>query len=324
MKRILVLADRLGASLDDGVYELLTAARALAGDGGTVAAAVLGSGIAALGKTLAASFDRVFVFDDPRLADPDGDSDAQALLPLLLRERFDVVLLAHGNNGIDLAPGLSVRCGRPLLADCFELRWQGEQLAATRTVHGGKVHARVVAASSPQGYLATVRGGAFAAAAPGGRSGSVVSEALPAGFVVRRRVLRTVKPAAGDVDITQSPLLVAVGRGIEEQENLEMVQELAKALGADLCASRPVVDKGWLPKSRQVGTSGLTVKPKVYIAVGISGSFQHMGGIKGAPFLVAINKDRAAPIFGVAHVGIVGDLTEVVPALTEAITEAKG
>jgi electron transfer flavoprotein alpha subunit len=154
--------------------------------------------------------------------------------------------------------------------------------------------------------------------------GAVKNEALPADFAPRRRAVRTVEPEAGDVDITQAELLVAVGRGIDEEENLELVQSLADAMGAVVCASRPVVDKGWLPKSRQVGTSGLTVRPKLYLAVGISGSFQHMGGIKGAPYLVAINKDRAAPIFGVADVGIVGDLFEVVPALEEAIKNAKG
>jgi len=323
MKNVLVIADRLGKALDEGVWELLTAARALAG-GGEVAAAVLGHGIGALGEALAAGFDRVFVFDDPRLAEPDADGDCQALLPLLAREGFAVVLLAHGNNAIDLAPGLSVRTGRPLLADCFELGWQGDALTALRTVYGGKVHARVTAAPPANGYLATLRGGAFAAAENGAGKGTIVAEILPAGFAPRRTALRTLVPEAGDVDITQSELLVAVGRGIEEEENLELVQELAEALGADVCASRPVVDKGWLPKSRQVGTSGLAVTPKIYLAIGISGSFQHMGGIKGSPYLVAINKDRAAPIFGVADVGIVGDLTEVVPALTAAIKETKG
>lgn len=324
MKYVLVIADRLGAELDEGVWELLTAARQLAGDGGRVAAAILGKGIGPLAAELAGGFDRVFAFDDERLAAPDGDGDAQALLPLLAREVFDVVLLAHSNNGIDLAPGLSVRAGRPLLADCFELHWDGPALAATRTVYAGKVHARVVAAQSAKGYMATVRSGAFAGAGQGTQGGEVTAETLPAEFAPRRRALRTLQVEAGDVDITKSEVLVAIGRGIEAEENLAMVHDLAKALGADVCASRPVVDKGWLPKSRQVGTSGVTVKPRIYIAIGISGSFQHMGGIKGAPYLVAINKDRAAPIFGIADVGIVGDLNEVVPALEAAIKKVKG
>ncbi|MBM4060972.1 MAG: electron transfer flavoprotein subunit alpha/FixB family protein [Planctomycetes bacterium] len=324
MKQVLVIAERRGAVLDEGVFELLTAARALAGGGGRVAAAVLGHGIGGLAAELARGFDRVFAFDDERLAEPDGDGDAQALLPLLARGGFDAVLLAHGNLGIDLAPGLSVRAGMPLLADCLELHWAGQSLAGTRAVYGGKVHARVVAAAGGTGAMATVRGGAFAPAGPGTVAGEVVAAALPAEFAPRRRPLRTLRPEAGEVDITQSERLVAVGRGIEDEDGLQLVRGLAAALGADLCASRPVVDKGWLPRSCQVGTSGVTVRPKLYVAVGISGSFQHMGGIKGSPFVVAINKDRAAPIFGVADVGIVGDLSEVVPALEAAIEEQKG
>lgn len=323
MKNVLVIAERNGAALDEGTWELLTAARALA-DGGSVAAAVLGAGVSALASELAGGFDRVYAFDDARLAEPDAEGDALALAPLIAREGFDVVLALHSNLGIDLAPGLSVRVARPLLADCFELAWDGDALRATRTVYGGKVHAHVAAVASATGTMATVRGGAFPAAEHGAAGGSVQDEALPADFAPRRRALRTLKPEAGDVDITQSEVLVAIGRGLEEEDDLDVVRGLAEALGADLCASRPVVDKGWLPRSRQVGTSGATVKPKIYIAVGISGSFQHMGGIKGAPYLVAINKDRAAPIFGVADVGIVGDLMEVVPALEAAIQATKG
>ena len=323
MKNILVIAERVGGGLDESTWELLTAARALA-DGGRVAAAVLGKDVGALATELAGGFDAVHVFDDAQLADPDGEADALALAPLIAREGFDVTLLGHTNGGIDLAPGLSVRVGAPLLADCFALQWEGDTLAATRTVYGGKVHARVTAVASDRGYMATLRGGAFAVAEAGAVGGAIQAEALPDGFAPRRRNLRTLVPEAGDVDITQAEILVAVGRGIDDEENLEIVQQLADAMGGAVCASRPVVDKGWLPKSRQVGTSGLTVRPKIYIAVGISGSFQHMGGIKGSPYLVAINKDAAAPIFGVADVGIVGDLFEVVPALEEAIKQAKG
>jgi electron transfer flavoprotein alpha subunit len=324
MKKVLVITERAGGALDESAWELLTLARTLAGDGGRVAAAVLGKDVGGIASELAGGFDEVFAFDDERLADPDGEGDALALAPLLEREKFDLTLLGHTNRGIDLAPGLSVRAGMPLLADCFALEWKDDALEGTRTVYGGKVHARVKATASANGSMATVRGGAFPEADHGAVGGEVKNESLPADFAPRRRALRTVAPEAGDVDISQSELLVGVGRGIEEEENLEMVQQLAAALGADVCASRPVVDKGWLPKSRQVGTSGVNVKPKLYLAVGISGSFQHMGGIKGSPYLVAINKDRSAPIFGVADVGIVGDLFDVVPALEEAIKQAKG
>jgi len=324
MARILVIAERVKGRIDDSAWELLTAARALAGEGGKTAAGLLGSDLAALATELARGFDEVFVFDDPRLAQPDAEADGAALRALLERERFDALLAPHTNCMIDTMPALAVRLGAPLLADCVELEWRDGQLCGVRTVYGGKVHARVSAAKSERGYMATVRGGAFPAAMPGSVAGAVRAEHLPEGFAPRRRSLRTLEPEAGAVDISAAERLVAVGRGIEAQENLALVEKLAQALGAELCASRPVVDKGWLSKSRQVGTSGVSVKPKLYLAVGISGSFQHMGGIKGAPYLVAINKDRSAPIFGVADVGIVGDLFEVVPALEAAVRKARG
>ena len=326
-KKILIIVDRASGGLDESAWELLTAGRALAGDGGSVAAALCGHEIAELGAELAKGFDAVHVFDDAQLADPNGEADGAALLSLLERESFDVVLAPHTNRGIDLAPGLSVRWGAPLLADCFALEWEGEELSATRTIYGGKVHATVTAAPASGGIVATVRGGAFPAATPAavlsGNGATVHAESLPEDFAPRRKVLRTLEPEAGEVDITATEILISVGRGIEDEENLEIAQSLAEAMGGEVCCSRPVVDKGWLPKSRQVGTSGLTVSPKVYIAAGISGSFQHIGGLKGAPYVVAINKDAAAPIFGVADVGIVGDLLEVLPALEEAIEKAK-
>jgi electron transfer flavoprotein alpha subunit len=325
MRRILVIVERARGGVDDSAWELLTAARTLAGADGRVAAALCGQGVGALAQDLARGFDEVFVFDDPRLATPDGEADGLALRALCGRERFDAILAAHTNVTVDLAPALSVALGVPLLADCIALEWRGQQLAAVRAVYGGKVHARVVTAPSAQGALATVRGGAFAAAErAGAAAGKVQAEALPADFAPRRRNVRTLEPESGAVDISQADVLVAVGRGIEEKDNLEVVQPLVEALKAELCCSRPVVDKGWLPKSRQVGTSGVSVRPRIYLAVGISGSFQHLGGIKGSPFLVAINKDRGAPIFGQADVGVVGDLFEVVPALVEEIHKAKG
>jgi electron transfer flavoprotein alpha subunit len=323
MSKILAIVERAGGGLDESAWELLAAGRALAGDGGKVAAALLGHEIGGIATELATGFDEVHVFDDARLTDPDGEADGLALEALIAREKFEVILAPHTNRGIDLAPGLSVKLGVPLLADCFTLEWKGEQLSGQRTVFGGKVHATVTAAPSEKGCMATLRGGAFPAATPSGDAGTVHAESLPDDFVPRRKVLRTLEPEAGEVDITGAEILVSVGRGIEDDENLEIVEALAEALGGEVCCSRPVVDKGWLPKSRQVGTSGLTVSPKVYLAVGISGSFQHIGGIKGSPYVVAINKDPAAPIFGVADVGIVGDLLEVVPALEDEIRKAK-
>jgi len=255
---------------------------------------------------------------------PDAEGDGLALVALIEREGYSLTLAAHTNLSIDLLPWLSVKVGGPLLADCFELAWRGDELEAKRTVFEGKVHAKVATSASDKGYFATVRGGAFEGAAPAANAGGAIQpESLPADFAPRRKALRTVEPEAGEVDITASEVLIAVGRGIEEEENLEIINSLAEAAGAAVCCSRPVVDKGWLPKARQVGTSGLTVSPKLYVAVGISGSFQHMGGVKGSSYLVAINKDAKAPIFGVADVGIVGDLFEVIPALEEEFKKVR-
>ncbi|MGB5303501.1 MAG: electron transfer flavoprotein subunit alpha/FixB family protein [Gemmatimonadota bacterium] len=150
------------------------------------------------------------------------------------------------------------------------------------------------------------------------------SETIPEGVLPRRQYVETIAPDPGAVDISQAEVLVAIGRGIEDEENLEDLRSLADAMGAEVACTRPVVDRKWLEKTRQVGTSGVTVKPRVYLALGISGSFQHLGGVKGDPFIAAINTDPSAPIFGVADVGIVGDILDLIPLLEEKIRERRG
>jgi electron transfer flavoprotein alpha subunit len=312
MSTILILPE----SGDDSALELAAAARAL-GDG-RVVAAVTGHDV---DTSFAGACDAVHVFDDERLAVPDGDLRARLFAPLVGKLAPDVVLVAHTNAGLDFAPALAGRCGATLVADCIALEPADGGLRVVRTLYGGKAHARMDVAGKP--VLATVRPGAFAASDATG-AGEIHTEEVPADLAARRRFVETVAPEPGAVDLTQAEVLVAVGRGIEDQENIEIVEALVEALGAELACTRPVVDKGWLPKSRQVGTSGTTVKPKVYLAIGVSGSFQHMGGVKGGPFVAAINKDPAAPIFGVADVGIVGDLFDLVPLLEEKVRQRKG
>ncbi len=317
MREVFVITEGPG----DEACELAVAARAL-GDV-RVTAIVFGADEAAAAQ-LGRCYERVVNFPAPDGACFDGDYAAAALAPWIAAEAPWLVLLGHTNNGMDLAPLLAAKLDRPMLADCLSLEQRGEQLAGVRTVYGGKVHARVVAAEAA-GYLATVRPGAYAPPdSPPECGGAVEAGPAPEGYAARRRLVETVAAEAGAVDISQAELLLAVGRGIEEEDNLELVQSLAEALGAELACTRPVVDKGWLEKSRQVGTSGQTVKPKLYLAVGVSGSFQHLGGVKGGPFVVAINQDAAAPIFAAADVGIVGDLFDLVPLLEERIRERKG
>jgi electron transfer flavoprotein alpha subunit len=306
----------------DGAAELANAARSL---GDVKTTALICDASEQSTALLTNLFDHVVVF--PASADQCWDAEwiAACALSWLQDHQPDLVLLQHTNNGLDLAPLLAAKSNRPMLADCFTLEFREQELVATRSVFGGKVHAKIVATQSDHGYLATLRPGAFSAEETQAGSAATIENAPPPeSYQARRRCLETLTPDAGAVDITQAEILVGVGRGIEEEDNLEMVRDLAGALGAELACTRPVVDKQWLEKSRQVGTSGLTVKPKIYITVGVSGSFQHLGGVKGGPFIVAINQDPAAPIFASADVGIVGDLFDLVPLLEEKIRERKG
>lgn len=305
----------------DGAPELANAARSI---GCAKATALMCGASEQDAAQLATLFDQVLVF--PPSADQCWDAEwiAACALPWMQEFGPELVLIQHSNNGLDLAPVLAAKSNRPMLADCFTLQLQEQKLSATRSVFGGKVHAHVSAADSTEGHLVTLRPGAFANESASHVNGTIEQVAAPSAYEARRRCLETLTPDPGAVDITQAEILVGVGRGIEEEENLEMIQDLADALGAEVACTRPVVDKQWLEKSRQVGTSGLTVKPKIYITVGISGSFQHLGGVKGSPFMVAINQDPAAPIFASADVGIVGDLFDLVPLLEEKIRERKG
>ncbi len=305
----------------DGAIESAAAARSISA--AQTVAAVCGA-TETEQQFLATLFDKVIAF--PASADGNWDSEyaAACFLPLIEQLRPFAVLMQHTNNGLDLAPLLAAKSNRPMLADCLSLEVREQGLGAVRTMFGGKVHARVSATESTNGYLATLRPGAFTTPEVAAIEGMVEAAEAPAGFRPRRRCIETLTPDAGAVDITQAQTLIAVGRGIEDDENLEIVEGLADALGGELACTRPVVDKQWLEKSRQVGTSGLTVKPKIYITVGVSGSFQHLGGVKGGPFMVAINQDAAAPIFATADVGIVGDLFDLVPLLEEKIRERKG
>lgn len=325
MRKIFVLIDRVGLEIEDSTWELATTARQADGTNeNSVTGVVLGKDVSSHMSELSRWFDEVVVFDDEMLAVPDGEVTAAVLTPLLKRETPFCVLAAHANDTMDFMPALAIRLGRPLITDCISIDLSGDTISAIRPAYGGKIHAKVTAAFSETGYIATIRPGSIRPGECPEANGRVRVEAIPDGMKPRRRFVETVASDPGEIDITQAERLVAVGRGIEDEEGVELIESLAKALGAEVACSRPIVDKQWLPKSRQVGTSGKTVRPKLYLAIGISGSFQHIGGVKGDPFLVAINKDPKAPIFSVADVGIVADLYDVVPLLNEKINSLKG
>ncbi|HET7750855.1 MAG TPA: electron transfer flavoprotein subunit alpha/FixB family protein, partial [Terriglobales bacterium] len=235
-----------------------------------------------------------------------------------------IVVLAHEHFGIDLAPGLSIKLNSAFASDLLAIEGvDGPYLKAVRQEFGGQVSAHVQCDIS-SGAVLTIRPGAFKPAPIPAANGVVVDKSGEVGALsARRRYVETVVAEAGDVDITKHAILVSVGRGIQEKDNIAIAEELADALGAAVSCSRPVVDAKWLEKSRQVGSSGKTVKPKVYLACGISGAFQHLAGIKGNPFIIAINKNPRAPIFQVADVGIVDDLLELLPELTNKIREMR-
>jgi electron transfer flavoprotein alpha subunit len=323
MNEILVLAEHRDGELRDVTYEMLGRAAELAGSGsGAVTALLLGAGVGEMGQKLTAYADEVLVVDHGNLTNFNSAVYQPVVTDVVTSREPGLVMIGHTAFGVDLAPSLAVSTGLPLASDCVGIALDGDAYTVTRQIYEGKIDARMSFKGAAT-VLVTVRPAAFPV--EDGSRGGKVSEldvAVPEEPVIRR-FIEYVEAAVGDVDITKSDVVVAVGRGIKEEENLPLVQELAELLGGVVGCSRPVVDAGWLPKDRQVGSSGKTVKPKLYVAVGISGQFQHMSGMKAAETIVAINKDPKAPIFAEADYGIVGDLFKIVPALKEKIQEAR-
>ena len=323
MDEIFVLVEHRKGEIRDITFEMLGKGRELAvSRGARLTALLLGKDVSSLAQVVASRADAVEVVEDARLAEFNSDA-YQEILSSVIRARKPVVtLIGHTAFGLDLAPSLAAELGAPLITDVTSIDLLDDGVAALRPVYGGKVRARV--RSRGLGAVVTVQSGAFAADGELATVGEIVrTDALFSSDLSHKKFLGYVEAAAGDLDITQSDIVVSVGRGIGDPKHLPLVEELAVALGGVLACSRPVVDKKWLPKSRQVGISGKTVQPKLYLAVGISGAFQHLSGIKGSGIVVAINKDPKAPIFRVADYGIVGDLFTVVPALKERIAKAR-
>ncbi len=318
---VVVVAEHLEGRLADVSFEMLGKARELAtGAGGRVVAVAVGHGLEAVVASLGAA-DTVVLCQDPGLAHYTPDAHQGVLAAVLGRLSPRLALVANTAMGMDLAAGLSGALGWPLVAYCRDARLDGDRLVATSQIYGGKIlaEAEVTAPSA----IISVLAGAFPGEAGRVTGSPVVEEvAAPAAGPARVRFRRLIQPEAGDVDITRESVLVSVGRGIQSRDNIPLVEALAGALGGALSASRPIVDQGWLPKTRQVGKSGMTVKPKLYVAVGISGAPEHLEGMRGAELIVAVNTDPNAPIFNAAHYGVVSDLFDVLPLLTEKIKAA--
>jgi electron transfer flavoprotein alpha subunit len=318
-----VLAEQWRGALSDVTYELLALGRQVADGLGTpLEAVLLGSGAEGLGASLGVA-DRVLYVDDPSLAEPVGEQGSRVAAALAAEAKPAVILVPITNVSWDLLGLLPVRLGVVLVNFCTDLQVVGGALEARCLLFGGKMEVRVV----PHGETAVLGVVPGARNADEGRSSRVpelaklAAAAAAAGGV---RLMAYEDPEAGDVDITQQDVLVAVGRGLQGEANLDLAEELAEVLGGAVAGSRPAIDMGWLPVTRQVGKSGMQVKPRLYVALGISGAPEHVEGMKGSGLIVAVNTDPGAPIFNVAQYGAAEDLLEVVPALIDKLKERKG
>jgi electron transfer flavoprotein alpha subunit len=306
-------------------WETLAAGQRLAAETGLkLFAAVMGQGISPLAEELAQKkIDHVHAVEHPLLATYTADAFTAALEQLIRKHTPSIVLFPHTYQVRDFAPKLATRFNQVLVSDAVGFRLESGAPIFVRQLFQGKLNADVKLGGR-EPHFASIQAGAFRADQVQDGAAQIVqfTPELSADMI-RAKPQQPFRESARAVDLTSADIIVSVGRGIKEKDNIPLVEELAKALGAELAASRPICDSGWLPMERQVGSSGQTVSPKMYLAVGISGAIQHLVGMKGAKTIVAINKDANAPIFEVADYGIVGDLFEVVPALVEEVKKAR-
>lgn len=324
---VFVFAQQSEGQISRVTFELIGKARSLAADlGSDVTAVLLGEGVRPLAGELASrGADRVIVVDDPALKNYATEPYAHAIHAVIETYRPDILLYGATAIGRDLAPRVSARVKTGLTADCTELAIDPETrgLCMTRPAFGGNLMATIVCPTHrPQ--MATVRPGVMQAIAPREPCPMARVEDLHPDFTRLAdrggvELVEIIRRAADQADIMDAKIIVAGGRGIGSRENFAQLEALAAILGGTVAASRPCIEAGWIPKDRQVGQTGKTVRPKLYLAIGISGAIQHLAGMEGSDFIIAINRDESAPIFSVADLGIVGDLNQIVPALTEKL-----
>jgi electron transfer flavoprotein alpha subunit len=322
---ILVVAEQREGKLNRVSYETVAGAQAVAAEmGWQVEAAILGSGVDAVATELARKkLGRVYCLDSPQLQRYTPDGFVAALKQFITQKKPRLVLMPHTYQVRDFVPKLVTALGRCVISDCIAYKKQGDKIVFTRQMFQGKFVADVsVAGDAP--HFVTFQNGAFRGDKAEAGSSPVEKVAVQVdASAIRTHPQEVFKETKQAVDLTQAEIIVSVGRGIKEQKNIDIARQLAEALGGELAASRPICDSGWLPMDRQVGSSGQTVAPKLYLALGISGAIQHIVGMKGARSIIAINKDAEAPIFEIADYGVVANLFDVVPALIEEVKKAK-
>jgi len=319
---ILVFIEHKNGALNKTSLEAIAAAQKLAGDVGAKASAVV-LGSSSQAKEIAAyDLEKVISAENEKLTDYTPDAYADALEKVIRAANPSYVIMSHTYLARDFAPKVAARFQKGLIGDCIRMNVDGGKAIFTRRIFLGKLDADVVSDGEPPTFV-TFQSGAFRGDQAAKGSGAPVESMDVEVGEVRMKPEAPFQEAKQAVDLSKADIIVAVGRGIKSKDNLAMAEKLAEALGGDLAASRPICDAEWLPIDRQIGSSGQTVAPKLYVAIGISGAIQHLVGMKNSQTIVAINKDPEAPIFDIADYGIVGDLFEAVPVLTEEIKKLK-
>jgi len=316
---ILVVIEHLQGKVLDISFVMLAAARQLARNtGGSVTAVLLGFNAQGLAGNLSA--DKVFYVDQPALAEFTSDAYQKTLIGLIQEQAPRAVLFGHSSIGMDIASGISAKLNLPMVSSCRSFSDDGKYVSQ---ICGGKIMAEGTL-PGPTVLVTMVPGGYKVEQGQSAQAPAITNIPAPALDELRVTLKQYIEPDKSDVDITKEPILVAVGRGIQNKDNIDLANDLANAMGGVVCASRPVVDQGWMPTTRLVGKSGKQVKPKIYLALGISGAPEHIEGMGESDMIIAINTDPNAPIFNVAKYGAVLDLLDLAPALTEKVKGAKG
>ena len=327
--KILVISEQRQGKLNANSLETIVAAQQIAAiNAGTVSVVVIGKGVASLADELATkNVGEVLLVEHDLLEAYTPDGYCIALKHVIEAAKPDLVLFPHTYQVRDFAPILAASLGKGMVGDCIGFRSDSGKLVFVRQMFQGKTAADVTFTGAAPWFV-SFQSGAFRADLLGGHpSGNAPVNTVKVDITpdqIRTKPLELFKEAKSAVDLTQAALIVAIGRGIKAPENIAQAEALAKAIGGELAASRPICDEGWLPMERQIGSSGQTVAPKLYLALGISGAIQHVVGMKGSKTIVAVNKDQNAPIFEIADYGVVADIFEIMPALTEELQKAKG
>jgi len=327
--KILVVTEQRQGKWNNTSFETLVAAQQIASaTSGSIRVVVVGKGVAGLAEELATkNVGEALVVEHDLLENYTPDGYCTALKQVIETAKPDLVLFPHTYQVRDFAPKLAAMLGKGMIGDCIGFRKEGDELVFVRQMFQGKTAADVTFVGAGP-WFASFQSGAFRAdlleANSSGKAPVNAAKVELKAEDIRTRPLELFKEAKASVDLTQAPLIVAIGRGIKAPENIAQAEAVAKALGGEIAASRPICDEGWLPMERQIGSSGQTVAPKLYLALGISGAIQHVVGMKGSRTIVAVNKDQNAPIFEIADYGIVADIFEIMPALTEEFQKAKG